>query len=321
MTIAEIAEKAGVSKSAVSRYLNNGYISEEKRNIIQKVIEETGYIPSTQAQTLRTGKSRMIGVIVPRIDSDSISRIIAGISEVLEENNYRLLLANTQNRPEKELEYLDVFKNGNVDAVIFIATIITNAHKKAIKNCNVPIVLLGQQMNDISCIYNDDFGAAYELTKLLIKHNRNKLGYIGVTNKDKAAGLERFSGFKKAYDITDDYIEISDFSLDGGYNAAKRLLSRKSEINGLFCATDTIAIGAMRFLKEQNLKIPDDIAVVGIGDSKLSQIVSPQLTTAKYYYYDSGKQAAKHILNIINNVDNHTIQVKFGFELCIRETI
>ena len=321
MTIAEIAEKAGVSKSAVSRYLNNGYISEKKRSVIQKVIEETGYIPSTQAQTLRTGKSRMIGVIVPRIDSDSISRIIAGISEVLEENNYRLLLANTQNRPEKELEYLDVFKNGNVDAVIFIATILTNAHKRAIKNCNVPIVLLGQQMNDVSCIYNDDFGAAYELTNLLIKHNRDKLGYIGVTNKDKAAGLERFSGFKKAYNITDDYIEISDFTLDGGYNAAKRLLNRKSEINGLFCATDTIAIGVMKFLKERSFKIPKDIAVVSIGDSKFSQIVSPQLTTAKYYYSDSGKQAAKHILNMINKQDNHMIQVKFGFELCIRETI
>lgn len=321
MTIAEIAEKAGVSKSAVSRYLNNGYISKEKRNIIQKVIDETGYIPSTQAQTLRTGKSRMIGVIVPRIDSDSISRIVAGISEVLEENNYRLLLANTQNRPEKELEYLDVFKNGNVDAVIFVATILTSTHKKAIKNCNVPIVLVGQQMDNISCIYNNDFGAAYELTKLLVKHNKNKLGYIGVTNKDKAAGLERLSGFKKAYSITDDYIEISDFSLDGGYNAAKKLISRKPEINGIFCATDTIAIGAMRFLKEQNFKIPEDIAVVSIGDSKLSQIVSPQLTTAKYYYKDSGKQAAKHILNVINNSDNHIIQIKFGFELCIRQTI
>ncbi len=321
MTIAEIAEKAGVSKSAVSRYLNNGYISEKKRSVIQKVIEETGYIPSSQAQTLRTGKSRMIGVIVPRIDSDSISRTIAGISEILEENNYRLLLANTQNRPEKELEYLDVFKNGNVDAVIFIATILTNAHKRAIKNCNVPIVIVGQQMNDVSCIYNDDFNAAYELTKLLINHNRNKLGYIGVTNKDKAAGLERFSGFKKAYNIAEDYVEISDFTLDGGYNAAKRLLSRKSEINGLFCATDTIAIGAVKFLKEQNIKIPEDIAVVSIGDSKLSQIVSPKLTTAKYYYNDSGKQAAKHILNMINKQDNHIIQLKFGFELCIRETI
>lgn len=318
MTIAEIAEKAGVSKSAVSRYLNNGYISEQKRSVIQKVIEETGYIPSSQAQTLRTGKSRMIGVIVPKIDSDSISCIISGISEVLEENNYRLLLANTQNRPEKELEYLDVFKNGNVDAVIFIATILTNAHKKAIKNCNVPIVIVGQQMKNVSCIYNDDFHAAYELTKLL--SNRDKLGYIGVTNKDKAAGLERFSGFKKAYDITDDCIEISDFSLDGGYHAAKRLFSRNSEINGLFCATDTIAIGAMKFLKEKNLKIPEDIAVVSIGDSKLSQIVSPQLTTAKYYYADSGRKAAQHILNIINKEDNHIIQVKFGFELCIRET-
>ncbi len=321
MTIAEIAEKAGVSKSAVSRYLNNGYISDKKREIIQKVIEETGYIPSSQAQTLRTGKSHMIGVIVPRIDSDSISRIIAGISEVLEENKYRLLLANTQNRPEKELEYLDVFKNGNVDAVIFIATILTNAHKKAIKSCNVPIVLLGQQMNDISCIYNDDFGAAYELTKLLLENGRDKIGYIGVTNKDKAAGAERLAGFKKAHNTNADCIELSDFSLDGGYNATKRLLNKNNDINGLFCATDTIAIGAIKFLKEQNISVPNQISVVSIGDSKLSQLISPRLTTAKYYYADSGGQAAKHIIDMINKENKHIIQTKFGFEICVRESV
>ena len=106
MTIAEIARRAGVSKAAVSRYLNSGYISSEKREAIRRVIEETGYVPSHQAQTLRTGKTRMIGVIVPRIDSESISRVVAGISQVLEAQGYRLLLANTDNRVEKELEYL-----------------------------------------------------------------------------------------------------------------------------------------------------------------------------------------------------------------------
>lgn len=319
MTIAEIAEKAGVSKSAVSRYLNNGYISDEKREIIQKVIEETGYIPSSQAQTLRTGKSNMIGVIVPRIDSDSVSRIVSGISEVLEENHYRLLLANTQNRPEKELEYLDVFKNGNVDAVIFVATILTNKHKKAIKSCNVPIVIVGQQMDDISCIYNDDFGASYEITRLLLESGRNKIGYIGVTTKDKAAGAERLAGFSEA--VQAKYTEQSDFTLEGGYNAARRLLNKYKDIDGIFCATDTIAIGAIKFLKEQNISVPNDISVVGIGDSKLSQLTTPQLTTARYYYNDSGKQAAKHIIDVINNENNHVIQSKFGFELCIRESV
>ena len=114
MTIAEIASRAGVSKAAVSRYLNNGYVSSEKREAIRRVIEETGYVPSQQAQTLRTGKSRMVGVIVPRIDSESISRVVAGISRVLEEQGYRLLLANTDNRVEKELEYLDM-KNARLE--------------------------------------------------------------------------------------------------------------------------------------------------------------------------------------------------------------
>ena len=101
MTIAEIAQRAGVSKAAVSRYLNKGYISSEKREAIRRVIEETGYIPSQQAQTLRTGKSHMIGVIVPRIDSEAVSRVVAGISRIFEEQGYRLLLANTENRIDK----------------------------------------------------------------------------------------------------------------------------------------------------------------------------------------------------------------------------
>ena len=143
MTIAEIAQRAGVSKAAVSRYLNNGYVSSEKREAIRRVIEETGYVPSQQAQTLRTGKSRMIGVIVPRIDSESISRVVAGISQVLEAQAYRLLLANTDNRIEKELEYLEVFRSGNVDGVILVATMLSAAHRKALAALGVPAVLVG----------------------------------------------------------------------------------------------------------------------------------------------------------------------------------
>ena len=96
------------------------------------MIEETGYVPSQQAQTLRTGKSRMVGVIVPRIDSESISRVVAGISRVLEEHDYHLLLANTDNNIHKELEYLEVFRSGNVDGVILVATILSGAHRQAL---------------------------------------------------------------------------------------------------------------------------------------------------------------------------------------------
>ena len=102
MNIAEIAKRAGVSSAAVSRYFNDGYISEEKREKIRRVVEETGYRPSVQAQTLRTKKTKMIGVIVPKVASASIGRVVEGILSVLNGRKYQMLLAVTQNDPEKD---------------------------------------------------------------------------------------------------------------------------------------------------------------------------------------------------------------------------
>ena len=103
MTITEIARMAEVSVSAVSRYMNNGYVSEEKAERIREVIRKTGYRPSKQAQSMRTGRSKVIGVILPRLSSESIARVADGISEVLAEEGYQMLLASTENDPKKEI--------------------------------------------------------------------------------------------------------------------------------------------------------------------------------------------------------------------------
>ena len=123
MTIKEIAKLAGVSSAAVSRYLNGGYVSDEKKEQIKKVIEETGYQPSAQARMLRTKKACLIGVVVPKINSESISRITAGIEKVLSERNYQMLLAGTDNTPVKEIEYMRLFENYPVDGIILVGII------------------------------------------------------------------------------------------------------------------------------------------------------------------------------------------------------
>ena len=130
MNINEIASLAGVSRATVSRFLNNGYVSEEKRQRIKKVIDETGYRPSAQAQTLRTKKTNLVGVIIPKINSDSIGRMVAGISLVLSQAGYQLLLANTDNNEKEEIKYLKVLAEKQVDGIILIGTVITGAHKK-----------------------------------------------------------------------------------------------------------------------------------------------------------------------------------------------
>ena len=326
MTIAEIASRAGVSKAAVSRYLNNGYVSSEKREAIRRVIEETGYVPSQQAQTLRTGKSRMVGVIVPRIDSESISRVVAGISKVLEAQGYRLLLANTDNNIQKELEYLEVFRSGNVDGVILVATILSAAHRQALGALGVPAVLAGQRMEGMSCVYHDDQGAAAAVTGLLLQGGRRRIGYIGVTPRDKAAGAARRAGWQEAMRAAGQepdpaWTEQSDFSIDGGYAAAERLLARVPEIEGLFCATDSIAIGAKKWLEEHGRRIPADIALAGIGHSRLSELVCPKLATAHYYYQASGEEAARDLLEIIEQGVDRKKQLMLGFEVCPGESV
>lgn len=109
MNISEFAKVAGVSKSAVSRYFNNGYLSEEKREQIEKAIEKTGYSPSVSAQNIRTRVTKLVGVILPKLSSESCARVTEGISQVLSEEGYELLLVNTANDYQKEVKYLDLF--------------------------------------------------------------------------------------------------------------------------------------------------------------------------------------------------------------------
>ena len=134
LNIIDIAKLAGVSKSTVSRYLNNGYVSVESREKIKKVLEETGFTPQRQAKGMRTKKTNLIGVIVPKISSETPARVVEGITEVLSPNGYDILIANTNLSIEKELEYLNIFKSNQVDGIIFMATKrVTDKHIEVIR--------------------------------------------------------------------------------------------------------------------------------------------------------------------------------------------
>lgn len=326
MNIAEIARRAGVSSAAVSRYFNNGYISEEKREKIRLVVEETGYRPSLQAQTLRTRKTKLIGVILPKIDSAvAIGSMVAGILSVLNEKGYQLLLADTQNNPAKELEYLSVFNEKQVDGVIFIATVFTNAHKKALKNMQVPIVLAGQALPGFHCVYHDDYHAFYDITRMVLEKGRKRLGFVSVFHQDQAAGLERYRGFCDSMrefgkkNPEDKYV-IADFTMESGYEKAGELLTKSGGLDGIVCATDSIAIGVMQYLKEQGMKIPRDVMVTGHGDSVLSKVITPTLTTIRYSYEESGRLAASMLLEILEKGESSVREMKMGYEIVEKES-
>lgn len=327
MTIKEVAQLAGVSPAAVSRYLNGGSLSEEKRVRICEAIRQTGYRPDVAAQSLRTGRVNQIGVILPKLHSDSVSQVMAGISVTLSEKGYLTLLGNTSNHEERELSYLEAMQENHVAGIILMGTAYTPAHEQAFRVCTVPLVITGQNIPGMPCVYHDDRSAARELTQHMLQRGRRHIGYIGVREKDPAAGLARRLGVQDALREAGLDAEgmprlAGNFDHENGYSCMAELLAMDPALDGVLCATDTIALGAMSALKKNGRRVPEEISIAGIGDSWAGTITDPPLTTAHLYYTQCGTDAAKMLLHRIGGGTGEPVrQTMLGYTIIERGSI
>lgn len=323
MDMNDIAQLAGVSRSTVSRYFNNGYVSQEKRQAIEAVVKKTGYAPSQNAQTLRTGKTHVVGVIIPKINSGSVSRMVAGITNVLNQANYQVILSNTQNDARAELKSMRLLTNKNqVDGIILIATIITPEHRELMENLSVPIVVLDQEVEALHCVYQDDYRAVYDQSLKVLDHAQHP-AFIGVTQDDISAGKQRTQGFldaaeKKGFDPASIPLYQAAFTLDSGYEACEVLLDNHPEVDTIVCATDQIALGALTCLKEFGRAVPADVQVTGVGDGEMAQVVTPTLSTIHHHYKTSGEVAASMLVDLMAAEKPRTRMVKMDFDLIWR---
>lgn len=325
MNISEVAKLAGVSPSAVSRYLNNGYLSAEKREAIRRVIQETGYRPLIQAQILRTRKTQTVGIILPKIDSFSISSIVAGIDSVLEARGFQILLADTRNNPEKELDYLDIFDDQRVDGVILIATVFTPRHLAALKHRKLPVIIVGQHLPGFPCVYHNDYQAFYDMTNLVLQKGCRRLGYIGALPQDKAVGQERRRAYQDA--VRDAGLEeqaghtaVAAFTVDSGREKARELLESCGPLDALICATDNMAAGALQYLHRRGIQVPGQMLLTGHGASGISEVTTPSITTIRYFYEESGANAASLMLELLEKPDTPAKEIKLGYTILENES-
>lgn len=320
MTIKEIAELAGVSSAAVSRYLNGGYLADEKRVRIARVIEQTGYRPSAQARALRSGSARIVGVIVPKINSESVSRITAGISRELDAVGYQMLLADTHNDPAKELDYLDLFESYPVDGIILAATVVTPRHRARLRAAKVPVVVLGQKVRAANCVYHDDAGAARELARRLARMCPEPIAWVGVTREDRAAGRARTDGFAQGLeaegrDLPESLRRESAFSIESGYEAARSILAAHPGVGCISCATDTIAAGAIRAIHERGGRAGEGPLVSGFGDNQFLRAVTGGIPTVHFGYKTSGVKAVQMLMGILSGDTTVAMHMELGFEV------
>lgn len=327
ITIKDIAVMANVSRTTVSRALNNsGYVSEEARERIDKVIEETGYMPSEQAKSLRTKKTKVIGVILPTIQTETSSKIVSGIDTVLSKDGYQILLANTNLDKEKEIEYLNLLKVRQVDGIILIATNTETPLIKKIQELKIPVVIIGQEIEGITSVSYDDYHASRELTAFLLNKGHRRIAFIGVNETDRAVGYLRKKGFFDEMEANDmpvesDWVQEGVFDIESGHNAMNRIMTNAVKIpTATFAVTDRLAIGAISYLKNSGLNVPADMAIVSIGASEISQYVDPSLTTIDYHNEKAGREAAKQILSLISS-GNSIEKIILDYRLIIRDSV
>ena len=328
MTMKELAKLAGVSPAAVSRYLNGGPLSEEKRRIIRSVIDKTGYQPDPTAQMLRTRSTDLVGLIVPKLDSESVSRLAAGASEVLAQEGYSCHLGVSHNDPERELAFLNLFQTRSMAGVILMGTVLTPELEAFLRTTSLPVVVAGQKYKNVSCVYHDDYGAALELCRLVMARGRRRPVCISAIEQDVAAGLSRLRGVRAGLaeaglDPEQLPVEFSSFALEGGRAAMERLLERVPDLDAVLCATDRMAFGAMQALREAGKRIPQEVSVTGIGDSWAGQHILPHLTTAHLYYKTCGETAARLLIERINGRDRGAPlqQVQLSYTVQERESV
>ena len=328
ITIKEVAERANVSRTTVSRVLNNsGYIGAETRERVLKVIRETGYVPSEQAKSLRTKKTKVIGVILPKISTETSSRLVAGIDEVLAENGYQIILFNSNLDPDKEIEGIRLLKSRNVDGIILSATNIREELIKEIGQLKIPFVSIGQTIPGVSHITYKDYEAAKEAASLLLNKGHRNIAFIGVSESDPSVGYWRKKGYAdalagKGIQYNGQLVRIGSFDVDTGYKGMKEMFqSDEPKPTALLAVSDRIAIGAISYLKEAGYSIPEDCAVIGMGGSEMSQYITPSLTTIDFDTAEAGQMGAKTLIETIENKSINIQKIQVNYRLIKRDSI
>ncbi|KRF42171.1 LacI family DNA-binding transcriptional regulator [Paenibacillus sp. Soil787] len=327
--IKQVAEKAGVSIATVSHVINNTrFVSEETKIKVFHVMKELDYRPNSAARSLRSQKSNTIGLIVPVLPSDTSNfffmMVAQGIQSTLKRHGYHLLLSNnTTEEIEDEKEQIKLFNSKLIDGLIIASIAEDVSYLNDIVASDYPIVFIDRKPSGFSGDYvlADGYGGSYEAVHTFIEKGHRRIGLItgglGISTSN-----ERLEGYKKALQdngipFDSSLIKVSESNFESGYESAKSLLSEHS-ISALFVANNVLTMGVMRYLQERQMKIPDELAVIGFDDYDWTQLTTPPLTVIRQPSFEIGEKAAEIMINRIEKTDTNYKEYRLPTTLVMR---
>lgn len=327
LTIKEIAKMAGVSPTAVSFVINKkGGVSEATAEKINKVISETGFVPSLNSKRLLMNKSFNINIVFNSITSQFEDlfyfEVTKGILAESKNTDYNIVISESK-KPGKPHRLPDIVYSGGCDGIIFFQNVESEILEEAEKT-GIPFVIVdAPSINEAyTAIIPDYETAAYSATEYLIKNGHKKIGFMTYGNvpsfySQTSKGFERCMN-EYSLPIQDCLISANVHDEESAYNEMKHIIDYSPK--AMMCAVDILALGAMRSVKQRGLRVPDDISFIGIDDILLSAYSEPKLTTVRINKSEMGKIAMKTIISKINGGKCSSIVIP-AQEVIIRESV
>lgn len=325
--IDEVARRAGVSTATVSRALSGrGTVSAATRARVLAAADELGYVVSAAASSLATGRTRNVGVLVPLLDRWFYAQVLSGIATRLSPEGYDLTLYNL---PDAHAPRRDVLarslRRNRVDAVIALSVFLDDEEVAELQRLGKPVIAIGRQSPQLVALTVDDRAVARLATAHLLGLGHTAVAHIGESrgrHGEVHVPTLRRRGFEQA--MTDagipvhgDLLEPADFTIDGGYRAAGRLLDRADRPTAIFAASDEMAFGAIFAARERGLRVPEDLSVVGVDGHEMSGFFA--LTTIDQFPHAQGERAAEAVLAVLRSGDAPE-PASLAFELVVRNS-
>lgn len=308
-TIIDVAKKAGVSKTSVSRYLNGqnqGHMSEDTKNRIKKAIEELDYQPNSIAKSLKQKSTNVIGLVVNDMSNLFFLEIIRGIETELKNSGYNLLVCNSDTNVKMELECLKMLEKRQIDGVILIGMNMPVSHIEKI-HTEFPIVLMEREPGNtnLDSVRIDNKVGAYAVVKHLIDRGHRRIAHITGPYISTMA-VERKESYiqcleEHGLEVFPQYIVSGNYKLESGYAGMQALMALEKKPTAVFCANDYMAMGALRYLMEHGYRVPRDVALAGYDDIMVARMVTPPLTTVRQPVWELAGMAARLLLERIEN--------------------
>jgi len=331
VTIYDLANKLNISIATVSRGLKDDpAVSKKTRKKIFELAEEMGYRSNHFARNLRRQKTNTIGIIVHELNSNFITSVLAGVEKITTEAGYDLIITHSSESHMKEAANAKNLFHKRVDGLIASLSFDTDdlEHFRPFEEKGVPVIFFDrveQRMNN-SVVIIDNYKCGYQATQHLIEQGCKRIAHVTSSLK-RNVYAERYKGYKDALfdnniQFDESLLIINDLSENAGIEAAKQILSMRPLADGAFITNDFVAAVCMRTLKENNIKIPRDIAIVGFNNDAIGKLIEPALTTINYPGKDMGEIVARNLINHLQGTGNiqNIYTVIVSSDLVIRES-